>query len=72
MEKKYNSSYTQEQIGDLIDLALDSIDNHLKDIKLKLNNHHYLTTTDKLILLSETDLLLKIDRWLEKNDRYYN
>lgn len=54
---------TKEEQKQLIEMVKENIKTHMEEINWKKKHNHWLTYTDKVLLLSETELMIKIEEW---------
>lgn len=54
---------TKEEKEEMIKLVKENIKDHLQEIQWKKRHRHILSYTDKILLLTETELLIKIEEW---------
>lgn len=58
----------KEEIERLLNYTMENIIEHLQEIEWKKNHRHTLSYTDKVLMISETELLMKITKFLDRND----
>lgn len=59
----------REEIEKLLKYTMENIVEHLQEIEWKKNHRHVLSYTDKVLMLSESELLMKITRYLDGMDK---
>lgn len=59
----------KEEIERLLKYTIDNIIDHLQEIEWKKQHRHILTYTDKVLMLSESELLMKITKYLDGMDK---
>lgn len=59
----------KEEIERLLKYTMENIIEHLQEIEWKKNHRHVLSYTDKVLMLSESELLMKITRYLDGMDK---
>lgn len=55
----------KEEIERLLKYTMENIMEHLQEIEWKKKHNHILSYTDKVLMLSETELLIKITNYLD-------
>lgn len=59
----------KEEIERLLKYTMENIIDHLQEIEWKKNHRHILSYTDKILMLSESELLMKITKYLDGMDK---
>lgn len=59
----------KEETERLLKYTMENIIDHLQEIEWKKKHRHMLTYTDKVLMLSESELLMKITKYLDGMDK---
>lgn len=54
---------SKEEQKQLIEWVKENIKDHLQEINWKKRHNHILSYTDRVLLMSETELMMKIEEW---------
>ena len=58
---------TRDEREEMLKIVKENIEEHLQEINWKRRHRHILSYTDKILLLTETELLMKIEEWEKEN-----